>query len=89
MQFYKFTKTVGSELVKGDLLSRQHYHAWYDVWRKGRVDIGGNISLARIVTASYFYILSSVPIREDRHWPYYGLSPNGLPWGGNDDVKLT
>lgn len=63
---------------------RAHVAAWYNIWQS-RVDIEGNCDLAAKVHATYYYILSSMPISatyEDDNWPFFGISPGSL---ANDD----
>jgi trehalose/maltose hydrolase-like predicted phosphorylase len=54
-----------------------HEAAWAARWAEGRVEVGGDASLAQAVNGSLYFILSSA--RED--WPY-GLSPGGLASSG-------
>jgi len=45
------------------------------------IEVDSDLQLARAVSASQYYILSSVPDVDDVHWPFVGLSPSGLAWG--------
>lgn len=66
-------------------LETSHVNAWFKSWKEGRIDITGNISLARTTYASYYYILSSVlppdPEILVKPWPFVGLSPGDLAHG--------
>ncbi|GAM22451.1 hypothetical protein SAMD00019534_056260 [Acytostelium subglobosum LB1] len=59
-----------------DSLLNTHINAWSGIW-ESRIEIGGNIDLARTVNASLYYTLSSV--RQD--WPW-SISPGGLSSNG-------
>lgn len=65
-----------------------HTDAWSSLWRRGRIDTDGDLRLARAVSASQYYILSSVPDTDDPHWPFIGLSPSGLAWGDEQVMNL-
>ena len=54
-------------------LWQEHTAAWQERWADGRIEVGGDLSLAQSVNASLYFLLSA--IRED--WPF-GLSPGGL-----------
>ena len=60
-----------------DELFASHIRAWTSLWSRGRVDIFGDISLARAAYSSWYYILSSLPV--NYHPQFVGLSPCGLP----------
>ncbi|KAJ8308422.1 hypothetical protein KUTeg_013296 [Tegillarca granosa] len=66
-------------------LETSHTNAWIKSWEEGRIDLTGNIPLARVTYASYYYILSSVlPPDPDilvKPWPFVGLSPGDLAHG--------
>uniref|UniRef100_A0A914DPS5 Protein-glucosylgalactosylhydroxylysine glucosidase n=1 Tax=Acrobeloides nanus TaxID=290746 RepID=A0A914DPS5_9BILA len=79
----------GKDLAKTDAngisgFMSSHVAAWYNIWQS-RVDIEGNCELATKIHATYYYILSSMPIStsyEDDGWPFFGISPGSL---ANDD----
>lgn len=79
-------KLTGLKLKQEGSLHREHVAAWYHLWNSGRIEVAGNLSFARMVAASQYYILSSLPTEEDPLWPFCGISPNGLPWGAEEDV---
>jgi len=64
-----------------------HVDAWTSLWRRGTMEVDSDLHLARAVSASQYYILSSVPDVDDPRWPFIGLSPSGLAWG--DDQVIT
>jgi trehalose/maltose hydrolase-like predicted phosphorylase len=56
----------------------EHQRAWADLWSHGGLEIGGsNLSLARQVNSTYYYLLSSV--RSDVPYP---IGPGGLTTDG-------
>mmetsp|Transcript_113316 Transcript_113316/g.225683 ORF Transcript_113316/g.225683 Transcript_113316/m.225683 type:complete len:1175 (-) Transcript_113316:84-3608(-) len=59
--------------AKSSTLFSQHCTAWKERAEAGRVEVAGDLALARVVNASLYFIRSSV--RPD--WPQ-GLSPGGL-----------
>ncbi len=61
-------------------LHDDHVDAWLSLWSEGRIDIHGCVPIARAVYASFYYILSSVPISAKLP-SFVGLSPSGLPFG--------
>ncbi|XP_071079962.1 protein-glucosylgalactosylhydroxylysine glucosidase-like [Haliotis cracherodii] len=68
-------------LMSNGTLYSSHVAAWGDLWEKGRVDVEGNLTLARINYACLYYLTSSLPLKEDAAWPFVGLSPGGLAHG--------
>ncbi|KAL5008082.1 hypothetical protein ScPMuIL_013663 [Solemya velum] len=64
-------------------LSSSHVAGWTRLWKEGRIDVEGNLPLARANYASLYYILSSLPLQPDVTWPYVGLSPGDLAHGVN------
>ena len=75
------------EFHSGSLLS-SHVQEWRSVWSRGRIDVKGDISIARLAYSSLYYILSSLPFQADpvSEWPFFGLSPGGLAHGEKDKV---
>ena len=71
-----------------DALYAQHVHSWWLLWRSGRIDILGNRHLAKAVYGSWYYILSSLPLKQDENNPFIGLSPSGLPLGDIAKVNI-
>ena len=67
-----------------DELFASHVRAWTSLWSRGRVDIDGDLSLARAAYGSWYYILSSLPV--NYHPQFVGLSPCGLP---HSDEQVT
>lgn len=73
----------GVSLIHGkDDLFASHVRAWGKLWSRGRIDIKGNLTLARATYGSWYYLLSSLPLRPDAN--FRGLSPSGLPLGYQD-----
>ncbi len=56
-----------------------------DLWQNGRIDVSGNLKLAKAIYGSLYYLTSSIPLVNDPSWPYIGLSPGGLPFGQGFD----
>ncbi|XP_012946131.1 protein-glucosylgalactosylhydroxylysine glucosidase [Aplysia californica] len=75
----EFKKAV-SLFHSGNLLST-HVQEWSDVWNRGRVDVEGDVSVARLNYGAFYYIFSSLPFYDDKSWPFIGLSPGGLAHG--------
>jgi len=76
----------GLQLSKSRQLRKLHTAAWTSLWRRGVIEVDGDLQLARCVSASQYYLLSSVPDADDPLWPFVGLSPSGLAWG---DEQVT
>ncbi|XP_013410390.1 protein-glucosylgalactosylhydroxylysine glucosidase-like, partial [Lingula anatina] len=68
-------------LAKKNQLYSNHVTAWNEVWKKGRIDVSDNKGLAKSVYGCLYYILSSLPLKEDTNWPFIGLSPGDLAHG--------
>ena len=77
----------GLQLSKSSQLRKLHVDAWSSLWRRGMIEVDGDLQLARAVSASQYYILCSVPDIDDLHWPFVGLSPSGLAWGDEKVIK--
>lgn len=69
-------------------LFSSHVSTWNDLWNKGRIDLEGNTTLALITYASFYYLLSSLPLQQDANWQFCGLAPGGLAHGGSNKVNL-
>lgn len=65
-------KTLAAAKASGDKLLAEHVEGWGTIWRSG-IEVAGNVTVAKAVNASLYYIHSAV--RED--FPH-GLSPGGL-----------
>lgn len=65
-------QTLAAAKERGDELLAEHESGWAEVWRSG-IEITGNVTVARAVNASLYYIHSA--LRAD--FPH-GLSPGGL-----------
>jgi trehalose/maltose hydrolase-like predicted phosphorylase len=74
---------AGKYQQRAGTLFTSHVTGWEDLWSRGTIELDGDMRLAKMTTGSLYYIMSSLPLREDTEWPYIGLSPNGLPWGSN------
>ncbi|CAH0726149.1 unnamed protein product, partial [Brenthis ino] len=71
----------------GDELFEKHVDQWLKLYQQAKINIEGNLQLAKIVNGIWYYFLSSLPAEEsnlpsDR---FYGLSPTGLARGGTFD----
>ena len=75
-------------VISSDSLSSGHVTAWLGLWATVRVDVTGNVTVARAVYGSLYYILSSMvttSIESDAS-EFVGLSPTGLPYGSLEKV---
>jgi trehalose/maltose hydrolase-like predicted phosphorylase len=50
------------------------------MWDTGRVDVGGNLTLSKMSHSSLYYLLSSLPLKDDG---VGGISGGGLAHGGS------
>ena len=69
-----------------DELYASHVKAWSRLWQQGRIDLVGDLDLARLTYSSWYYLLSSMPLKEDPAEKFVGLSPCGLPLGDLNKV---
>ncbi|XP_077977259.1 protein-glucosylgalactosylhydroxylysine glucosidase-like [Glandiceps talaboti] len=84
---HKFYKLGIELLADDDKLYNSHVGAWQYKWNHGRIDLEGNLNLAKAIYGSMYYILSSLPpllTDESFKFPFYGLSPGGLAQGARD-----
>ncbi len=60
-----------------------HTDRWRKNWDDGRIKIGGDLGLRKILYASQYYLKSSLPAPEthQRKNDFYGVSPGGLARG--------
>ncbi|XP_028034225.1 protein-glucosylgalactosylhydroxylysine glucosidase [Bombyx mandarina] len=68
----------------GEELYDKHVAEWQKLHQQAHIEIEGNLKVAKVVNAIWYYFLSSLP-SEDSHQPlgrFYGLSPTGLARGG-------
>ncbi|KAH9490328.1 hypothetical protein Btru_034976 [Bulinus truncatus] len=73
-----------ADFLDGTLLSG-HVEEWNKIWQRGRIDVTGNVSIARLNYACLYYLLTSLPFTSNRDdWPFVGLSPGGLAHGSQD-----
>ncbi|OWF37122.1 protein-glucosylgalactosylhydroxylysine glucosidase-like [Mizuhopecten yessoensis] len=61
-------------------LRSSHEQKWEEIWRKGRIDMDGDVNISRINYAALYYLLSEVP-RDESYGPFLGISPGGLAHG--------
>nr|KAI8741141.1 acid trehalase-like protein 1 [Biomphalaria glabrata] len=67
--------------LSGQLLNL-HVNEWNSIWQKGRIDVKGDVTIARHNYGTLYYLLSSLPSNGNRKdWPFIGLSPGGLAHG--------
>ena len=84
-----FLQRPASTLIhSGDKLYGSHIEGWADLWKAGRIDVSGNLTIAKAVFSSMYHLLSSVPLEKDDFWPFVGLSPSGLPLGDFDHPQV-
>ena len=57
-----------------------HTRAWAELWDSGRLEVTGEAELERVVLASQYYLLSSLPSPESET-EFCGLSPGSLAYG--------
>jgi len=74
----------GLQLSKLGQLRKLHTDAWTSLWHRGMIEVNAGLQLARTVSASQYYIFSSMPDADDLYWPFVGLSPCGLAWGDEE-----
>lgn len=78
---------VGEAEYFNGSLEDEHVKAWRDIWSNGRVDIEGEQEVAKVTYASYYYILSSIPVTNDTDLSFVGLSPGDLAHGAYLQVR--
>ena len=84
-----FRHDSGRGLARSSRLRRLHAEAWLRRWQEGRIDVAGNLPLARAIYGSYYYLLINIPWEQDPDWPFVGLSPCGLAWGGRSPNDVS
>ena len=85
---YIYYTTIPEGMRDRAKLQAQHTAGWREIWERGRVDVGGNPSLATAAYSALYYILSSMPVdQHDPSWPFIGLSPGGLAHGPREEVR--
>ena len=61
------------------------------MWDDGRIEVQGNLPLAKLMYGAFYYILSSLPVAKGFNsdpGQFYGLSPGGLAYGDyNQDYQ--
>ena len=63
--------------------------AWADLWESGRLEVTGDAELERVVLASQYYLLSSLP-SPGSEAEFCGLSPGSLAYGDlGKDYQVT
>ncbi|XP_060072815.1 protein-glucosylgalactosylhydroxylysine glucosidase-like [Ylistrum balloti] len=68
-------------------LESSHVNHWESMWRKGRIDVGGNRELSKLNYGSLYYLLSEIP-QYETYGPFFGISSGGLGHGGQyNDYK--
>jgi len=75
---------LGLRLSESGKLRKLHTDAWTSLWHRGNIEVDSDLQLARAVSASQYYIFSSIPDVDDLRWPFVGLSPCGLAWGDKE-----
>ena len=78
--------SIGQQLATRGILYEDHVDAWELKWLSGRIDVTGNLKLAKAIYGSMYYILSSLPpLGAQDAFPYkfYGLSPGSLAYGAS------
>ena len=66
-----------------------HTLAWANLWDSGRLEVTGEAELERVVLASQYYLLSSLPSPESET-EFCGLSPGSLAYGDlGKDYQVT
>ncbi|XP_021339402.1 protein-glucosylgalactosylhydroxylysine glucosidase-like [Mizuhopecten yessoensis] len=77
---------TGLSYFMNGTMESSHVNHWANMWRNGRIDIGGNKDLSRLNYASLYYLLSEIPQYES-YGPFYGISAGGLGYGDKHNVK--
>ncbi|KAK6182582.1 hypothetical protein SNE40_010234 [Patella caerulea] len=67
------------------LLYYQHVAAWKQAWNKGRIEVGDNLQLSKLINSCFYYLISFLPAATTflPKEQFYGLSPGGLANGAN------
>lgn len=66
-----------------------HTRAWAELWDSGRLEVTGEAELERVVLASQYYLLSSLP-SPGSEAEFCGLSPGSLAYGDlGKDYQVT
>jgi trehalose/maltose hydrolase-like predicted phosphorylase len=62
----------------------KHTSVWEEHWKRFGIFVEGNSKVNEIIHSSMFYLISNLPSEETNQPkdPFYGLSPGGLPKGG-------
>ena len=60
-------------LLSSNVLNK--LQAMEELWSNGKIEIEGNLNLARDINAAMYNILCSLPVKKDPLIPFYGLSP--------------
>jgi len=60
---------------------------WSSLWSRGRVDVSGDLSLARAAYAAWYYLLSSLPLSYQTQ--FVGVSPGGLPLSSTQVINYS
>jgi trehalose/maltose hydrolase-like predicted phosphorylase len=57
--------------------------AFEEVWKRGDIEVDGDLYLQKVIRGCLYYIYTSLPSHETNSAPnsFYGLSPGGLPNG--------
>ena len=82
--------TGAMTISAGDGLHRGHVRSWLSLWADGRIDVTGNLTVARAVFGAYYYIYSSLlSTSSDYDFTNIGFSPTGLPYGALRKVVIS
>ncbi|CAG7819586.1 unnamed protein product [Allacma fusca] len=79
-----FNKVAQLSVNNPEQILKSHEAAWEAVWDDGRIEVEGNLGLAKLLYGCLYYILASLPIVGETNTPtrqFYGLSPGGLAYG--------
>ncbi|KAL7044782.1 hypothetical protein ACKWTF_002049 [Chironomus riparius] len=72
------------DIIQATDIFEKHSSIWEEHWARFGIFIEGNSKVNEIIHSSMFYLISNLPSEQTNQPkdPYYGLSPGGLPKGG-------
>lgn len=73
-----------ADIFQASNVFEKHSSVWEEHWNRFGIFIEGNSKVNEIIHSSMFYLISNLPSEETNQPkdPFYGLSPGGLPKGG-------
>ncbi|XP_064618456.1 uncharacterized protein LOC135482416 [Liolophura sinensis] len=80
-----FDSVEGMVAASPKSIYETHVLAWREKWKRGHIEIDGNLKLSKLVYGCFYYLLSFLPSTQpfSPSQPFNGLSPGGLANGAN------